>query len=264
MVENAPRLGIQRPSVQSLFLQIQFDGEVLGSGTGFVAESGLGPVLITNLHNVTGRHPITGQILSRTGGIPNELLILQNRANRLGQWVPKTEALLDGAEPRWVEHPQLGSDADFVALPLAELDDVELYPHSLGEGDPMIMVSPADTVSVVGFPFGIRTGGSLAIWATGFVATEPDLDHEGRPVFLIDCRARQGQSGSAVIAHRSGGMVTLEDGSSAVFQGPVSRFLGVYSGRINLESDLGIVWKAHAIQELVESLQPDEAAEASA
>lgn len=264
MAETAPQLGIQRPSVQSLFLQLQFDGQVLGSGSGFVAESALGPVLITNLHNVTGRHPITGQILSPTGGIPNEVLILHNRANHLGQWVPRTEALLEGAEPRWVEHPQLGPDADFVTLPLTELNDVELYPHTLGEGDRLIMVSPADTVSVVGFPFGMRTGGSLAIWATGFVATEPDLDHDGRPVFLIDCRARQGQSGSAVIAHRPGGMVTLEDGSSAVFRGPVTRFLGIYSGRINPESDLGIVWKAHAIRELVASLLADEAANVGA
>ncbi len=264
MAEAAPQLGVERPSVQSLFLQLQFDGQVLASGSGFVAESALGPVLITNLHNVTGRHPITGQILSSTGGIPNKVLILHNRQNHLGQWVPRTEALLEGGEPRWIEHPQLGSDADFVALPLTELNDAELYPDTLGEGDPLIMVRPADTVSVVGFPFGMRTGGSLAIWATGFVATEPDLDHDGRPIFLIDCRARQGQSGSAVIAHRSGGMVTLEDGSSALFGRSVTRFLGIYSGRISPESDLGIVWKAHAVRELVASLLADEAASAGA
>jgi len=152
------------------------------------------------------------------------------------------------------EHPTLGQDVDFVALPLTDLNDIELYPYNVGAEHPKIMVNPTDIVSVVGFPFGIRSGGALAVWATGHIATEHDVDHDGKPVFLIDCRARQGQSGSAVIAHRTGGMVTLEDGSSTIFNGPVTRFLGIYSGRINSESDLGIVWKANTIGELIDSI----------
>jgi hypothetical protein len=35
---------------------------------------------------------------------------------------------------------------------------------------------------------------------------------------------------------------------------PVTRFLGIYSGRINKDSDIGIVWKAEAIRELIESV----------
>lgn len=57
------------------------------------------------------------------------------------------------------------------------------------------------------FPFGLAGGGSLAIWATGLMATEPEIDYNNQPTFLIDCRARPGQSVSAVIAHRNGGMV---------------------------------------------------------
>ena len=46
----------------------------------------------------------------------------------------------------------------------------------------------------------------------------------------------------------------MADGSSAIFTGPVERFIGIYSGRINAESDLGIVWKASAINELIQTL----------
>ena len=46
----------------------------------------------------------------------------------------------------------------------------------------------------------------------------------------------------------------MKDGSSAVFSGPVQKFIGIYSGRINTESDLGIVWKAESIAELVRGL----------
>jgi hypothetical protein len=48
-------------------------------------------------------------------------------------------------------------------------------------------------------------------------------------------------------------MVALEGGGTAAFSGPVTRFLGIYSGRNNEQSDLGIVWKASSIKELVDS-----------
>jgi hypothetical protein len=234
---------------------MQFRGQPLATGTGFVAVSSRGPVLITNRHNVTGRHPQTGQPLSPTGGIPDEIVIVHNRLNRLGEWLGRVEPLVDTNGPRWVEHPVLGDQADFVALPMTQLEDVQLYPYDLSDTGPRIFCGPADIVSVVGFPFGLQVGGSMAIWATGFVASEPVIDYNNLPIFLIDCRSRPGQSGSAVIAYRSGGMVGLEDGSTAQFSGPVTRLLGVYSGRINEQSDIGLVWKAHAIRVMVDAIK---------
>jgi hypothetical protein len=172
----------------------------------------------------------------------------------LGEWVPRVEPILIGGQPLWIEHPTLGERADFVALPLTQLNDVEISPYDLNNTGPDIFVGPADSLSVIGFPFGIQAGGSLAVWATGFMASEPDINLGNLPVFLIDCRSRQGQSGSAVIAYRSGGMVAMANGGSAAFGGPVYKFLGIYSGRINQESDLGIVWKASAIKELIDNV----------
>lgn len=181
-------------------------------------------------------------------------MVIHNRKGQLGQWVPRVEALYVNGAPRWREHPALGAKADFVALPLTDLTDVELYPYDLANPGPAIFVGPADVLSVIGFPFGITAGGAFGVWATGFLASEPDVDYNGLPIVLIDCRSRQGQSGSPVIAYRSGGMVAMADGKSAAFGGPVWKFLGIYSGRINAQSDLGIVWKAAAIKQLVQSL----------
>ncbi len=246
---------ISKPSVQSLFLQLQFNGNNIATGTGFIADTPSGPALITNRHNVTGRNNVTNDTLSPNGHTPDSIVIVHNRQGHLGQWVEKNEPLFDeDHNPKWIEHPTLGATVDFVALPLTELADIDLFPHTLGVGDPQILVAPSDTVSVVGFPFGLAGGGALAIWATGFMATEPEINHNNLPTFLIDCRARPGQSGSAVIAHRNGGMVGMEDGGSAAFDGPVTKFLGIYSGRINAQSDLGIVWKGSAIKELTDSM----------
>ena len=142
---------------------------------------------------------------------------------------------------------------DFVALPLTNLGGVQLYPYDL-LGGPAILVGPAEPISFVGFPFGLQAGGSLAVWATGFIASEPQIDFNGLPVFLIDCRSRPGQSGSAVIIHRNAGTFSMQDGSTAIMTGQVTRFQGIYSGRINEQSDLGIVWKAGAIAELIQSI----------
>jgi hypothetical protein len=242
-------------SAQSLLIEMAFGQQALGTGTAFVVQSRRGPMLITNRHNVTGRRQDNNQPLSPTGGVPDRLRIVHNQKDKPGNWVVREEELNSAVGvPRWHEHPRLGAIADFVALPLTRLDDCALYPYDPGNPGPDVSVGPSDTVSVVGFPFGVSAGGALAIWATGFVASEPEVDFDGKPLFLVDCRTRPGQSGSAVIAHRNGGMVAMRDGSAGVFNGPVTRFLGIYSGRINNESDLGLVWKASAIQELVAGL----------
>jgi hypothetical protein len=246
-------INIAEPSVMSLFIEMKSNGQLLATGTAFLALAKGKPVLVTNRHNVTGRHQDTGQPLSKSGGIPNEIAVLHNKLNHLGQWIIKSEPLYDGDQHRWIEHPTLRQNADFVALPLTQLDDVHLYPYDPAKPGPEIRVGPADIVSVIGFPFGMNAGGALGVWATGFMASEPEIDFDQLPIFLIDYRTRQGQSGSAVIAYRSSGAVGMIDGGTAMYSGPIFRFLGIYSGRINPQSDLGIVWKASALSELLQS-----------
>lgn len=247
---------ISLPSVQSLFIEMRFNGQSLATGTGFIVNSARGPVLVTNRHNLSGRNCETGKPISTTGGIPNEVMIWQNQKGKLGWWTSKLERLVgENDQPLWIEHPKLKDKGDFVALPLTHTSDIELYPYDLQNTGPDIMLGPAEAVSVIGFPFGMRAGGCLAIWATGFIATEPDIDQWDKPIFLVDCRARQGQSGSAVVSHHNGGSVPMKNGGTAIFGGPVTKFLGIYSGRVNAESDLGIVWKATAIRELIETIK---------
>ena len=183
---------LQKASVMSLLIEMRFGDQPLGTATGFVCSSPIGPVLVTNWHIVSGRRLDTKQPLDlRTAAIPDNLRILHNRANHLGSWVWKTEPLYRETTPRWIEHPRLGDRADIAALPLTDLDEVEVVPYDL-TGGPALMYRPSDAISVVGFPFGLQAGGSLAVWATGFVASEPQVDFDSLPIFLIDCRTREG------------------------------------------------------------------------
>jgi hypothetical protein len=248
---------IALPSVQSLLIQQRFGDTLLGTATGFIVNTKNGPALVTNRHVVTCRHQDTNVPLSPTAGVPDNLVVWHNQRNKLGQWIAKRESLYMGDVPRWKEHPTLGARADIVCLPLTDLTDVHVYPYDVSTPGAAIKVGPSDLLSVVGFPFGLGGGagsGLFAIWATGFLAIEPIADFGELPVSLIDCRSRPGQSGSPVIAYRSGGMVPMDDGSTTAFVAPVWRFIGVYSGRINAESDLGCVWKVSALGELIASM----------
>lgn len=73
------------------------------------------------------------------------------------------------------------------------------------------------------------------------------------PVFLIDCRTRPGQSGSAVIAFRPGGYRRHHEGrvSTSLSTETAWEFLGIYSSRVNADSDLGKVWHVSAVEEVL-------------
>ena len=227
------------------------NGHTIGRGTAFVANISVGAnFFLTNRHIVTGRNQDTSEPLDKkNSAIPDTLTVWHNARSELGQFVEVQVPLFKDDVPQWIEHPTLGGTADFVALPIPDQSGITLYPYTV-ESLVHMQIEPAQRVSVVGFPFGERTGASFAVWATGYIATEPEIPHGGRPVFLIDCRTREGQSGSPVIRHRGrSGTVMHENGVAEI--STISDFLGIYSGRINKESDLGIVWKAYAIAELL-------------
>ena len=243
---------ISQPSFQSLFIEMQANGNTIARGTSFVATSMTGTdFLLTNRHNVTGRNQETGELLcTKTAAVPDSLSVWHNSSKTLGEFIRVEVPLFNGETPRWIEHPGLQEKADFVAIPIDKRQDIKLYPYRIGYHT-HLYTEPAQIVSVVGFPFGERTGASFAVWATGFIASEPEINHGGRPIFLIDCRSRKGQSGSPVIRYQNGGGLITHDDETEVVSS-VSTLLGICGGRINDESDLGVVWKTYAISELLD------------
>jgi len=255
-------MNIEIPSLKSLYIEMFFGETLLSSGTATLVANDKESIctLITNRHNVTGRHQETGKCLNRNAAIPDNIVIHFHEnieGEKTGNNWKKVKLPLyrDDDTPFWIEHPTLGEKADIVALNLTWGSDVVKMPYylkgSLDSAD--MLVGPAEPVSVIGFPFGLSSYGKLPIWATGFMAQELDLISSEQPVFLIDSRTRQGQSGSPVIAYRpSGYRSTNEKGLPIATMTAEKKweFLGIYSGRVNPESDLGKVWHVSAIREL--------------
>lgn len=253
---------IAQQSMQSLMLTMRLNGTDLAAGTGFMVRTGKGLALITSRHNLTGRYQGTGKPIAPGGEVPNEIVIHHpapfDKNCFKPQWEARVEPLYAGGTAEgarlWKEHPALGSRVDVVLLPLTQTRGIAPMPHAMNEGA-TIAVACAEPVSVVGFPFAISAGGRFAVWANGFVASEPEADYNDLPMFLIDCRTRPGQSGAPVLAQRTG-LVTLTDGRKLPAIGTATRFLGMYSGRVHKDADLGMVWKASVIQDLIDALGP--------
>jgi len=56
------------------------------------------------------------------------------------------------------------------------MTDVKLYPYDIVNIGPSVLYRTAGSLSVVEFPFGIQAGGSLAVWSTGFMASESSIN----------------------------------------------------------------------------------------
>jgi Trypsin-like peptidase domain len=241
-------IALPRASFASLLVEVKKGGKSLGTATAFIVERDGKRYLVTNRHVVRGAQPNALPLL------PTELIVLQHVAGNLGTWTPRAESLYSKGKPRWYEHPARPLDIDVAALPLVNDSGIDVYGYDPWATNRGLSAQLSEPLNIIGFPFGVASGGALGIWVRGFIATDLALDWNDLPCFLVDSRTRQGQSGSPVIAYSPAGAAThVASGGLATLPHEVEEFFGVYSGRINAESDLGVVWKAHVVREIVEA-----------
>ncbi|MDB5973667.1 MAG: hypothetical protein JWR07_427 [Nevskia sp.] len=234
---------------------------VLSSGTGFIYERHGSRYLITNWHNVAGRNPIDGKCLSDTLAIPDILSTLFRTKDSIGACQREYLPLYSDNEmqiPTWLSHPKHGNKIDVVALPLPSTitERYQLFPINNVEFDSAYKTEVADDAFVIGYPFSDITHLQLPIWKRASVASEPDVDLDQLPKMLIDTATRSGLSGSPVVMQRvgihgaAGGKLT---GSEVI--GRIRNFVGIYSGRVGIDetkAQLGVVWKARVIDEIID------------
>lgn len=250
----------------SLFIEI-FSGEYkLGIATGFIYRKEDQNFLITNWHNVTGRHPISNKLKNSELMVPTSLVVWFHHEVEEGKfgWKPMPCQLHDEAEnPKWLEHPTYGSRVDVVAIAVTSTEDITFFPiNEIELSDFRIEVS--QEVFVLGFPRGVTGSGKLPIWKRGSIASEPTANLDGLPKCLIDTATREGMSGSPVFVRFTGFYV--KDPNNVAHDdwlGQGDQFLGIYSGRIieqtdELAAQLGIVWKAQVIDEILSAYVKDQ------
>lgn len=261
------QISVDQLSLSSLVAEVRANGNRLSSATGFAVIHGDQPYLITNWHVVSGRDADSGELLSKTGAVPDELLVAFHWANGEGEtlrtgWRPSPIRLLsEEGDPLWLDHPN-GRRVDVAALPLRDLPDgVSLHPVDLALSDADIFAGPGSGVSIIGFPFGLTGGALFPIWKRGHIASEPDVDFDDRPMFLIDATTREGMSGAPVFLRFAGhgyksraGFEVIAPGVVSLGNSEITRFLGVYAGRIHSSAEVGRVWRPEVISEILRQI----------
>lgn len=250
------KINVNIGSMKSIFVSAMFNDQIIANATGFIVNESNYKFLITNRHVVTGRHNITGKCLDGiNAAIPNKLKIwFPYYKDNKYIWSPIIYDLFDENEnKKWLEHPLYNEKVDVVALPLGVHSD-NMFSYNMNSNYDSYVT---EDVFIIGYPYGYDVSpnnGKYAIWSKGTIANDPDLDlniyGNQLPAFLIDSKTREGQSGSPVIYYSRHGFVE-ENGGFAVYGSPIIHELGIYSGRINDESDLGYVWKWCVIREIV-------------
>jgi len=236
-------------SVKSLYLELFKNEKNIGVATGFAVKKNNSYYLVTNWHVITGRNPYDHAPLSPIGIADPNTMKVWFHSQQLGTWIRKDIDIISSEGSKlFLEHNN-GSNIDVVAVPLPSFPDIKIYDIDLTLAEFDLMIYPSEAVSIIGFPEGLTSGGKLPIWKTGHIASDIDIDWDGKPAFLIDATTKSGMSGSPVIAKR----VCIYQTSKTNQIGNAAKFLGVYSGR-NISSsgiEIGFVWKPKVISEIL-------------
>lgn len=254
MGENARGVSIDRFSGYSLYLKLFHEKEELGTATGFLVAKDSNTFLITNYHVLSGLRADDNSVISQQGLRPDRVHIWHHVNDKLTERFEVEERIVNEHwTPLWISHTE-GTHIDVVALPLTKLGTpIETHPLPLELIDADVMVYPSMAVSIIGFPLGLTAHFFWPVWKTGNIASEPEINVDGLPMFLIDATTRGGMSGSPVIARVQGAYMAKSGGY--VMGGIANRFLGVYSGRIRKDSEeIGRVWKASVIEDILASV----------
>lgn len=257
--------------------QLDANGTKIGSGTGFVVTDGSDGYLVTARHVLTGVNADTGTVLC-PGPQPSSIEIqYHSKSNLLRRWIPVVEPLMSPDSRRlWYGYPSDDAERsrkiDIAALPLSQscddacceaVDIRHLSIESSFEHGTEVIPSVASPVSIVGFWKRGLFSGELPVWKTGHIASEPLVDYDGNPLFLVDANTQQGMSGSPVFQRVSTGYKTPGRHGVVNVSEPVTQFLGVYSSRWTATADnmtLGRVWKPTAVIAIIKSIAKDRSA----
>lgn len=238
--------------------------QLLASASGFLYRVKTTYFLITNWHNFTGVNPNTKKRLGWFSASPTSVVVpfLEQKSPFI-KWQRRIIPLYDKKEkPQWYIHPQFKENVDVAVLKIG-INDQKLPLNAINENDfEDISAKVADNVYILGFPHNLSSGGKFPLWKRGSIASEPDIDLDNLPKFLVDSASRPGMSGAPVIYRRQG-IHRLVDGTitPSSLIGEIQNFCGVYSGRINtnteLDTQLGIVWKAEVIPKIIDGKKRD-------
>lgn len=262
------------PSEQLFFTTVRIEtttanGAGTGTGFGIIYEhhqSQQFPFIVTNKHVIKGA--IAGRFFFTRE---------KDNAPLLGQ---RIDVDFDDFEQRWHGHPD--PDIDVAIMPyfpvVKQLSDLghsiffkPFHHMMIPSEDQLRELDALEEIAFVGYPNGIfDTTNLLPILRRGSTATPPQVNYDGKPIFLVDASVFPGSSGSPVLIFNSGGFSTKHGfvvGTRVILLGIISsvliqrdnnllEFVTIPTANVPFVQtvqmiDLGIVYKSSTIIETI-------------
>jgi V8-like Glu-specific endopeptidase len=254
---------VEKESFASLYLEIYDHDIKLGSATGFVIKPKNTYYLVTNYHVLSNKDPKTKAFIpGHSQRIPDRVRIRYTVLNPPGDSVIVWENLLDDKnKPLWHSDTINNEMIDVVELPLKNSKPILITPVDYITGaNKDLCISPTEKVVIVGYPFGISDDIKHPIWQTGFIATEPDISQNGKPIVFVDVSAFPGMSGSPVYyvtnsiicRHKEPEMYT--GCGVRIFVGVFSMVQFYGSPEFPMPFIYGVFWKTSALKNIFDRL----------
>lgn len=135
-------------------------------------------------------------------------------------------------------------------------------------------VDVTDELYIPGYPKNVQDSFGQPVWKRATIASSIQLGWNREPKFLVDSASRSGMSGAPVFYYNTSGRIQIQ-GHSFQSSAPAAILAGVYVGRIgngdspagddgrdavaghpsDLDAQLGIVWRADVIEEIIPARQ---------
>jgi hypothetical protein len=239
---------VENLTLTSLQLEFFYQGaeKAISTGTGFLLKAKDKLYLITNWHNVTGRNSETLDYLCGYG--QPDFVRVWFHSSQEASWEGVDIYLRnDDGINCFIEH-ETKNGVDVVAIPIQKKSGIKYHFISYELSETLVDLYPSKAVSIIGYPNNQTSGAKFPIWKKGHIASEPEYNYDGKPIFLIDATTRSGMSGSPVVIMEPN---YLRMGYADFSIGMKRKLLGVYSGRIDENSEIGRVWKPIVLKEML-------------
>lgn len=258
-------------SMSVVHLTMRKGTQPLAIGSGVIYERNDKYYIATAWHNLTGRHSESLRPLSKTGGLPDNVvavvpLNVDDLSQSGGVRMPFTLTLETDEKTSYLVHPKGWPRIDAAVIPIDPNAPLAQELH-LSTGDvrqrlcsmrfsvgaesttdiqsiqrcagayatcgiaPEDLLGLGDDLFILGYPRGVSDFYASPIWKRATVASDPQLGWNREPKFLVDCASREGMSGAPVVLYSRTGLVDINGFTS---QGaPRSALLqGIYVGRV--------------------------------
>ncbi len=235
--------------------------------------------LATNYHVVTGNEPMSA---ARAQGDRLQFYFHASRTDPSNYFPVNIPLYTKTGEPIWVQNQQF-PEADVVLVPIVSTlydgrGQLTVFSDAHTQVD--MKVRPSSQAVLLGYPYGFfDTRNFLPVWKTGHLATEPTVDFQGQPVFLVDVSAFPGMSGAPVVGV-SNGVYESDRQAGAMMSGVQRKLLGIFSAMRMVKPQasadaagtpiatavpspgdslqLGYVWKAQLITDIARTFNKEE------